>query len=312
MRYSIILMISIGFLLSSCSKKDPFDSLDPKRDKWELRSLKDGSGKSYTFAATYDGKLELRVRKPDGSLLLAHAYENVDARPLIKNDVSFQLTVPKKHIDINMATISTTIGSSPIKVLQILSNIDLKTQQIHTKVYDISSYNDLSYNITEGSVVQWHKGSILVREATQGELLGKAHPLAMKGTRMVCYNTDFSIRFAKEMTLTMPSYPSAHQEYIPLNNTEYLSFNISTGIIRRAFLSITNGDSYHPDLTFKWELDLGKVEQLPSGYKVKIDDYSLTADQMEVKYSIIDRDGKLVKTVTHHWEVLNGMPTDRF
>ena len=312
MRCSIILMISIGLLLSSCAKKDPFGPLDPKRDKWELPSLKDSTGKSYTFASTYDGKLELRVRKPDGSLLLAHVYENVDSHPLIKADIHFKLTAPKKHIDINMATIAASIGSSPIKLLQILSNVNLQSQQVYTKVYPISFYGDLGYNDYEGAVVQWDKGSILVREATQGELMGMEHFLTARGTRLVCYNTDFSPRFIKKINLNTAYYPYNYQEYIPLNNTEYLSFDIAAGVICRAFLSTSTDDPYNWDRPYKWELDLSKVERLPSGYKVKIEDYSLTADQMEVKYSTFDRDGKLVKTITHHWEVLNGMPTDRF
>lgn len=312
MRCSIILMISIGLLLFSCSKKDPFGPLDPKRDKWELPSLKDNTGNSYTFAATYDGKLELRIRKPDGSRLLSYAYENVDSSPLIKSNVSFQLADPKKHIDINMATLSMTISYSPVKLQQILANVNLQSQQVYTKVYPISSYSDLGYNDYKGAVVQWHKGSILVREATHGELMNMEHFLAARGTRLVCYNTDFSLRFTKNINLNMAYYPYNYEEYIPLNNTEYLSFDIAAGIIRRSFLSTSTDDPYNWDRPYKWELDLSKVERLPSGYKVKIDDYSLTADQMEVKYSTFDRDGKLVKTITHHWEVLTGMPTDRF
>lgn len=323
MKISIIALtfFALGMLFfASCDKNKNIDG-DFKKEKWQSDVKKDSFGNQYSYIVTYNDKLELQIKDPSGNVLLKHSYDQIDSLQFIKDKykIAFELTAPNQRINSDEATIAVFVNydddldNGKPRYSQVITNVNLKSTQVFTKLYKVRAKTNLGCVMFNGAVVQWYNGSILVREGTDNDLRGGE--LGGRGTELVCYNKDFTVRYKKDIDLNYAYYPASYYHYIPINETEYILTGIaenSSGVISRSSILTSWEDQYVNGIKpVIWQVDLKAVEKLSSGKNIKIDDYRIINDKLKVNYSVYDNGGALARKVEHNFYLSNGMPADQ-
>lgn len=317
-----LMALTLGTIFFASCDKSKDTVAESKKDKWQSEVKKDSSGNQYSYVVTYNDKLELHIKGPSGNVILTHSYDQVDSLQFIKDKfkIAFELTAPNKRINSEEATIAVFINydddldNGKPRYSQVITNVNLKSAQVFTRLYKVRSKTDVGCAMFNGAIVQWYNGSVLIREGIDNDLRGGE--LGSRGTELVCYNKDFTVRFKKDIDLNYAYFPTSYYHYIPVNETDYILTGIagnSSGVISRNAILTSWEDQYINGIKPKiWQVDLKAVEKLPSGYTIKIDDYSIVNDKVKVNYSVYDNGGGLLRKVEHHFYLNSGMPADQF
>lgn len=317
-----LIVLTLGTMYFVSCDRDIDTVTDSKKDKWQSDVKKDSLGNQYSYVVTYNDKLELHIKSPSGNEILKYSYDQVDSLQFIKDKykIAFELTAPNKRINIEEATIAVFINydddwdNGKPRYSQVITNVNLKSTNVFTKLYKVRSKTDVGCAMFNGGIVQWYNGSVLIRQGIDNDLRGG--DLGSRGTELVCYNRDFTVRYKKDIDLNYAHYPASYYQYIPINETEYILTGIaenSSGVISRNAILTSWEDQYINRIKPKiWQVDLKAIEKLPSGYAIKIDDYSIIGDKVKINYSVYDNTAALVRNVAHHFYLDSGMPADRF
>lgn len=302
-------------VLFSCGKSDSdVEPIDLKKDKWVTSKILDSLGNSYIVAATYDSKLQIRVEDAKGVLLFSEYCPTIDSTeiPVRADSVIVTLVAPNKYINVNDASMSIILPGTKkdgYDHVQLLANLSLDTKKFYTKKYKVEEPLDWSYVWWNDAVVQWYQSTILVREGTQEYLNGGGFMgLGSRGSQLVCYERDFSVRYVKDIDVTAAYYPYSGGNYIPINNTEDMGFRTDIGLITRSAILVSTEDQWAGVKPIVWQVDLKHALSLPSNYEVKITDYNIIGDLVRTTFETYDGSGKLVSTLTRDWDLRTGMP----
>lgn len=309
-----IVLYLIILTLFSCKKDNSDKEIDLKKDKWISYAIADSSGNTYFVAATFDRKLQIRVKSPGGTILFSGDCVAIDSSeiPLSPRMVSIALTPPNEYINKNDASLSVRLNKGEYPdykpYVQLLANISLDTKAFYTKKYKIEQSLDWSFVMFNDGVAQWHQRSIIVREGTDEDLTnGGFMWLGRRGTQLVCYERDFSIRFIKDIDATAAYYPRAGGNYIPVSNTDDIGFR-RDGLITRSAILVSVEDEWAGVKPIVWQVDLKRTHNLPANYSIRITDYNVKGDLVTATYEIFDESGKLVETKEEEWDIHTGTP----
>ena len=331
--YSIILFVFISLLSCSKDKENiPVEEEVPEEstDLWEYGAdyLVDSTGNHYYLACTEDRLLEIRVRDAEGKMIFSEYCPTVDSteiplelRTRIDGEITrwnvyVVLTAPSKYISADDATLSILLGANDefeeFKQVQLLANINLKTKEFYTKKYKVEEPLDWSFVLGPGSVTQWYQNTLLVREGTQKDLNGGGFMwLGSRGTQLVCYERDFSIRYTKDIDVSAAYYPGSGGRYIPVSNTDAIGFSDNPALITRTSILVSVVDEWAGVKPEVWEVDLKRTHNLPSDYQVEITDYNVKGDLVTATYRILDGEGVYRETRDGEWDLATGMPRKR-
>lgn len=314
------LAFAVAVLILSCKKNsDPAPDQDQLKDVWEYTKewLRDSTGNSYYLVATHDKKLQVRVKNSAGDILFEEYLATIDSTEIpakIGSNVGMFLTAPNPYISPKDASLS--IGLSNIQStgdtsqLQLIANIDLETGKIYEKKYKPKNDEDLTYIENGYSVVQWYQNTILVREITKKELAdgGFMGLDRSRGTRLVCYERDFTLRYEKNIDVAAASYPSNRATFIPINNNERISFGGNLGLITRYAILVSQEDLWRNVQPIVWQVDLKTSENLSQTDVVRVTHCDIKGYSVFATYEVYDSSGKFIKKNNGEWDVRNGFP----
>ncbi len=173
---SILLIILFTSLVLYSCRKDDGPAVGPRKDKWVSYKVADSSGNLYFVAATFDSKLQVRVKSPDGKIIFSEYCPTVDSEelPVSSSTVSVALTPPNKYINKNDASLSVLLRKNNYPnvrpYVQLLANISLGTKAFYTKEYKVEQAHDWAFVMFHNGVAQWYQNSIIVREGTDFDL----------------------------------------------------------------------------------------------------------------------------------------------
>ncbi|MDF2476758.1 MAG: hypothetical protein K0S24_2241 [Sphingobacterium sp.] len=318
--YKGAVAVSVFFLFTamifSCGKDTP-ERIEPekKNEKWRTTAIKDSLGNQYYAVSTLNNKLEIRVDNKEGKTVFAEVCPTIDATeiPATANKVLTYLVSPSKYISINDATFSLRLVQDEMdkqdKHVQLLANINLDTKKFYTKKYKVEKPEDWTYRDFNGALVQWYQNTLLVREGTEYDLnKGGGHMgLGQRGTQLVCYERDFSIRYTKDIDAPSAYYPSTGGQYIPINNYEAMGFRID-GLVSRVQIVTSVEDVWAGKKEIVWQDDLKNSNNIPADYSVKITAYNIQDDEAIASYTIYDDKGVLKYKRTRKWQLSSGIP----
>lgn len=311
---SVILLFTV--MIFSCGKDTP-GTIEPekKNEKWRTTAVKDSIGNQYYVVNTLDNKLEIRVDNKEGKTIFAEVCPTIDPAE-IPSEAAMVITgvaTPNKYISINDATLVLKIVMDDVKIqkkyIQLLANINLDTKKFYTKKYKIEKPEDWTI-VDYNNVVHWYQNTLLVREGTDYDLNrgGGFMGLGQRGTQLVCYERDFTIRYTKDIDANLASYPSGSGgQYIPINNFEDMAFR-SDGLISRVQIVTSVEDEWAGKKDIVWQNDLKKSSNIPADYSVRITDYNIQGDEVIASYTIFDEKGNVKYKRTGKWALSNGFP----
>src|SRR5690606_36977625 len=120
------------------------------------------------------------------------------------------------------------------RYVQLLANINLETKKIYTKKYKVEKPEDWTYKFVYDALAQWYQNTLIVKEGTDRDLnRGGGHMgLGQRGTQLICYERDFSIRYTRDIDAPSAYYPSTGGQYIPINDYERIAFR-DDGLVSR-------------------------------------------------------------------------------
>lgn len=313
--YSLVLLTTITIF--ACKKDVP--ETEKSTDKWMSRKIADSTGNQYFIASTINNKLEIRVENEKGELIFSKECPTIDSNeiPSSGEKATLALTPPNKYISKSDASLSILLhkkqGNDQREYVQLLANLNLETKVLYTKKYKVENPFDWTFAMFYDGVVQWYQNTLLVREGIDGDILGGGGfmGLGARGTQLVCYERDFSVRYTKDIDVTAAYYPRAGGHIIPINNNEYMGFDMDGRFGRLAIL-VSSADQWAGVKPTVWELDLKKVHSLPQDFQVKITDYNVKGDLVTTDYSIYSEAGKLVSKESKVWDLKTGTPRTTF
>lgn len=321
--YKSVVVVSVCLLfatmISSCTKDAAPrpDEYKPgeKTEKWRTQPIKDSLGNQYYAVSTLTNKLEIRVDNKEGKTIFSEVCPTIDSAeiPLDANMVLTGVATPNRYISINDATLTLRIVMDDVKVqekyIQLLANINLETKKFYTKKYKVEKPEDWTV-VPYNNVVHWYQNTLLVREGTDynvnrgGGFMG----LGQRGTQLVCYERDFSIRYTKDIDASYASYPQGSGgQYIPVSDYETMGFR-SDGLISRVQIVTSVEDVWAGKKEIVWQDDLKKSNNIPADYSVSVTDYNIQGDEAIAKYSIYDEKGNVKYKRTRKWLLSNGSP----
>lgn len=310
----ISVCLLIACFLFSC-KKDTPDVPVKRNEKWRTQAKTDSMGNQYYVVSTLDNTLEVRVDNKDGKTIFSEVCPTIEASEIPENSSKLftYLVAPSKYINANHATLSLRLILDdleiPSKFVQLLANIDLDTKKIYTKKYKVEKPLDWSYVDYNISLVQWYQNSLLVREGTDKDLNrgGSYMGLGQRGSQLVCYERDFSIRYTKDIDASDAYYPSGGLSNIPINNYEYMLF-LNDGYVGRMQIVTSVEDKWSGKQVIIWRDNLKETNNIPADYSVKITDYNIQNNVVSASYNIYDEKGQLKEKRSRKWAIGNGMP----
>ncbi|WP_333577073.1 hypothetical protein [Sphingobacterium sp.] len=300
--------------LFSC-KKDTPDVPEKKNEKWRTEAKTDSVGNQYYVVNTLDNTLEIRVDNKDGKTIFTEVCPTIDSTEIPEDmrNLIFYLVAPNRYVNSNNATLSLKIFLDGFelqkKYVQLLANIDLDSKKFYTKKYKVEEPLDWAYVGRNVSLVQWYGNSLLVREGTDKDLNrgGGFMGLGQRGTQLVCYERDFSIRYTKDIDASDAYYPSGDQPIIPINNYEYMLF-LNDGYVGRMQIVTSVEDKWAGKQVVIWRDNLKETNNIPADYSVKITDYNIQNNVVSASYNIYDEKGQLKEKRSRKWAISNGMP----
>jgi len=280
--------------LFSC-KKDTPDAPVERNEKWRTQAKTDSVGNQYYVVNTLDNTLEIRVDNKDGKTIFSEVCPTIEASEIPENSskIFTYLVAPNKYINANQATLSLRIVLDNIDIqekhLQLLANIDLDSKKFYTKKYKVEEP--------------------LVREGTDKDLNrgGGFMGLGQRGTQLVCYERDFSIRYTKDIDASDAYYPSGNLWNIPINNYEYMLF-LNDGYVGRMQIVTSVEDKWAGKQAVIWRDNLKETNNIPADYSIRITDYNIQNNVVSASYNIYDEKGQLKEKRTRKWAISNGMP----
>ncbi|RKE42580.1 hypothetical protein DFQ12_5494 [Sphingobacterium detergens] len=310
----LIGLFLIGFFFFSC-KKDTPNIPEKKNEKWRTDTKTDSMGNQYYVVSTLDNTLEVRVDNKDGKTIFSEVCPTIEASEIPENSKKLftYLVSPNKYINSNHATLSLRLILDdleiPNKYVQLLANIDLDSKKFYTKKYKVEEPLDWSYVDYNISLVQWYQNSLLVREGTDKDLNrgGGNMGLGQRGTQLVCYERDFSVRYTKDIDATDAYYPSGGAGNIPINNHEYMTF-IPEGVVARLQIVTSVEDKWAGKQPLIWKDNLKETNNIPADYSIKITDYNTQNNVVSASYNIYNENGQMKEKRTRKWAIGNGMP----
>jgi len=303
-------------MIFSC-KKDTPEKFEPERknEKWRTTAIKDSMGNQYYAVSTLSNKLEIRVDNKEGKTIFSEVCPTIDSTeiPSEKGKAIVVLVSPSKYISINDATFSIKLVLDEMdkqdKYVQLLANINLWTKKIYTKKYKVEKPEDWTYKFVYDALAQWYQNTLIVKEGTEYNLNGGGGymGLGQRGTQLVCYERDFSIRYTKDIDASYASYPSTGGQYIPVNNYEAMTFR-DDGVISRVQMVTSIEDVWSGKKEIVWQNDLKRSSNIPADYSVRITDYNIQGDEAIASYTIYDEKGNVKYKRTGKWALSNGFP----
>ncbi|WP_291095739.1 MULTISPECIES: hypothetical protein [Bacteroidota] len=304
----------MAYFLFSC-KKDTPDVPVKKNEKWRTDAKTDSTGNQYYVVNTLDNTLEIRVDNKDGKTIFSEVCPTIEAREIPENSSKLftYLVAPSKYINANHATLSLRIVLDNLdiqeKYIQLLANIDLDSKKFYTKKYKVEEPLDWTYKVLDNQLVQWYENSLLVREGAEKDLYrgGGNMGLGQRGTQLVCYERDFSVRYTKDIDATDAYYPSGGLWKVPINNYEYMMF-LAEGVVARVQIVTSVEDKWAGKQPLIWKDNLKETNNIPADYSIKITDYNIQNNVVSASYSIYDEKGQLKEKRTRKWAIGNGMP----
>ncbi|WP_367210998.1 hypothetical protein [Sphingobacterium sp. R2] len=300
--------------LFSC-KKDTPDVPEKKNEKWRTQAKTDSVGNQYYVVNTLDNTLEIRVDNKDGKTIFSEVCPTIDSTeiPSDMRNLIVDLVAPNRFINRDQASLSLEIVLDDLetrnKYIQLLANIDLDSKKFYTKKYKVEQPLDWAYVTFPYSLVQWYGNSLLVREGTDKDLNrgGGYMGLGQRGTQLVCYERDFSIRYTKDIDASDAYYPSGNLWNIPINNYEYMLF-LNDGYVGRMQIVTSVEDKWAGKQAVIWRDNLKETNNIPADYSIKITDYNIQNNVVSASYNIYDEKGQLKEKRTRKWSIGNGMP----
>lgn len=309
--FSLLFLLAI---ISACKKdvKEPVKSTD----KWVSEKLVDSVGNKYFIANTLNKKLEIRIENNKGELIFSKECPTIDSTeiPISAEKVSMTLSIPNKYISKNDVSLAlflvTKMDDNHREYVQLLANINLETKAFYTNKYKVDDPSDWTFVIFNDAVAPWYQNTILVREGSDGDVYGGGGSMGLgaRGTQIVCYNRDFSVRYTKDIDASAAYYFKSDGTYIPISNTDRIRFDVNDGKFSRLALVVSREDEWAGVKPLVWQVDLKSFHKLPQDYWVKITDYNVTGDLVGTEYSIYDQIGKLVSKESKVWDLKTGMP----
>ena len=308
---SICLLLSM--FVVSC-KKDTPEVPEKKNEKWRTAAKIDSMGNQYYVVSTLDNTLEVRVDNKEGKTIFSEVCPTLQANevPVSFSNLTTDLVAPNKYINIEHATLSVKIFLDDLdkkKYIKLLANIDLGNRKFYTKKFKVEESLDWTYVDFPNSLVQWYGNSLLVREGTDKDLNrgGGNMGLGQRGTQLVCYERDFTIRYRKDIDATDAYYPSGGSDMIPINNYEYMLFR-RDGIVARLQIVTSVEDKWAGKQPMIWQDNLKETNNIPTDYSVKITNYNIQNNEVSASFDIYDEKGKFKDKKTRKWAINNGMP----
>ncbi len=307
------------YLLMACflfsCKKDTPDVPEKKNEKWRTQAKTDSVGNQYYVVNTLDNTLEIRVDNKDGKTIFSEVFPTIDSTeiPSDMRNLIFYLVAPNRYINSNNATLSLKIFLDGFELqktyVQLLANIDLDRKKFYTKKYKVEEPLDWAYVGRDDALVQWYGNSLLVREGTDKDLNrgGGFMGLGQRGTQLVCYERDFSIRYTKDIDASDAYYPSGNLWNIPINNYEYMLF-LNDGYVGRMQIVTSVEDKWAGKQAVIWRDNLKETNNIPADYSIKITDYNIQNNVVSASYNIYDEKGQLKEKRSRKWAISNGMP----
>lgn len=321
--YKFVSVVSVFLLMTaiifSCTKDaaprpEEYKSGD-KKEKWRTEAIKDSMGNKYYAVGTLTNKLEIRVDNKEGKTIFSEVCPSIDSTeiPSDKGKAIVVLVSPSKYISINDATFSIKLVLDEMdkqqKYVQLLANINLETKKVHTKKFKVEKPEDWTYKFVYDALAQWYQNTLIVKEGTDYDLNrgGGYMGLGQRGTQLVCYERDFSIRYKKDIDAPSAYYPSTGGQYIPINNFEDIGFR-SDGLVSRGQIVTSVEDVRAGKKEIVWQDDLKMSNNIPADYSVRITDYNIQGDEAIAKYTIYDEKGNAKYKRTRKWLLSNGYP----
>lgn len=330
-RYGFLLLTVFSIL--SCDKENPIEEEIPEEstDIWEFGAdhLLDSTGNRYYLAFTDDKRLQIRVRDADGKTIFSEYCPTIDSTEIplgltskannggTRSTVNVVLTAPSRFINPDDATLSILLNldveDHGYNRTQLIANINLSSKEFYTKKYPVRDALDWSFVWWNGGVVQWHQNTLIVREGTQADLNGGGHMgLGSRGTQLVCYERDFSIRYTKDIDVSAAYYPISGGHYIPVSATDDIGFRTGDGVITRSSIFVSIEDQWAGLKPVVWQIDLKHTHNLPADYKIDITDYNVQGDLVTATYRILDDEGGYKETKDGEWDLATGAPRKKF
>lgn len=316
-RYSGVLSICflIAFYLLSCKKDNPNVPPEKKNEKWRTEAIIDSMGNQYYVVSTLNNTLEIRIDNKDRKTIFSEVCPTLDSTeiPNVPAKLITYLVSPNKYINADHATLSLRIILDSVKIqekhIQLLANIDLASKKIYTKKYKVEEPLDWTYRDLDWNLVQWYQNTLLVREGTDKDLNrgGSYMGLGQRGTLLVCYERDFSIRYTKDIDATDAYYPFGGAGNIPINNFEYMLFR-SDGIVTRLQIVTSVEDKWAGKKPVIWQDNLKNSNNIQADYSIKITDYNIQNNVVMASYDIYDDKRQFKEKRTRKWALDNGMP----
>lgn len=309
-------VIFLFTILFSCSKdKSDGNVPDPKKDKWVTDIKKDSLGNQYYVANTYDSKLEIRVKNAAGKIIFSEICPTIDSAeiPVSVSTVITSLVSPSRFISIHDATLSIMLVNDSMdemkNYVQLLANLNIENKKFYTKKYKVQKPQDWTYKFVYNALAQWNQNTLLVCEGTDHDLNkgGGFMGLGQRGTQLVCYDRDFSVRFTKDIDATEAYIPTTGGDYIPLNDYECIAFR-TDGLITRLQIVTSAEDQWAGKKYIVWQVDLKKRNELPADYSVKLKDYNIQDTRVITTYDIYDEAGKFKESRKSEWDLSTGFP----
>lgn len=335
-KLNLILHLFIVFAVFtqySCDKKEsPFEEEIPEEstDIWEFGAdyLVDSSGNRYYIACTEDRRLEIRVRDREGKTIFSEYCPTIDSTEIPlkleektstggrRASVIMYLTAPNRYISPDDASLSIILNfdveNNGYNRVQLLANINLSTKEFYTKKYKVKGPLDWSFVFYE-AVVHWYQNTLLVREGTQADLNGGGFMgLGARGTQLVCYERDFSVRYTKDIDASAAYYPRLGGRIIPVSNTDAIAFNHEPALITRTSILVSVEDEWAGVKPIVWEIDLKRTHNLPADYQIQITDYNIERNLVTATYRISDSNGIYQETKDGIWDIETGAPRKKF
>lgn len=320
-KYKSAAVVSVFLLMTamifSCTKDAAPKPYEPeeKKEKWRTEAIKDSMGNQYYAVGTLTNKLEIRVDNKEGKTIFSEVCPTLDPTeiPQTANKVLTYLVSPSKYISINDATFSLRLVQDEMdkqqKYVQLLANINLETKKFYTKKFKVEKPEDWTYRDFNGALVQWYQNTLLVREGTEYNLNrgGGDMGLGQRGTQLVCYERDFTIRYTKDIDAPSAYYPSTGGQYIPINDYERMAFR-ADGLISRVQIVTSVEDVWAGKKPIIWQNDLKISSNIPADYSVRITDYNIQGDEAIAGYTIYDEKENVKYKRTGKWALSNGTP----
>ncbi|MDF2514840.1 MAG: hypothetical protein K0R59_136 [Sphingobacterium sp.] len=309
----IILLFFLLALTYSC-KKDNLVlgvlGVNQQEDRWITGKKIDSAGNTYCFAYTHFNTLELRIHDKGGKELLTKTCVLDSSEiPEHASNVYVSFVIPNRFIGAHDATLSIALFQDEAersnKYVQLLMNVNTETKKLYIKKYTVDSPDDWGHQASEGALVQWYQNTLLVKEGADADLnitggiLGEG-----RGTLLVCYERDFSVRYTKNIDANNAYYPVSRRNYIPVSDFEAIYFR-EDGLIARERMVTSAAEAAEMRPTV-WRIDFKQFSKLPADYAVKLKSYNLQDNTVLTSYDIFDEKGAFKASVTKEWDAGTG------